>query len=406
MKQITAEVANAIFHALYEIGNPALDSEIRDFVHVLNRQGYDVSSLQGETEQLSVKLRESVQWFAQQMELKLRENDHKGGWSDHDFYSLFTRLKQEAQELETCPNSEDIREAADVANFAMMIADNARRKAPELSQAEEPKPKDKFWVMQDLLKEAKEKYPAGTKVKIINGHDTFFIGENRPWVSGEVIYGVSSINRGEFLYYKDQWAEIVEPAKAASPDTGTQLKPEIVTIGDKNETKTDTGTQREISISGLDKIYEDYYRNKINGWEKKALVQSDIRSLLSEKQNRIEELEEEVKAAWQSGEGWRKSQQTLLFNTKTEVFELQAKVKELESQLHNEIKERDDKISELEAEKKEHAKWLRGLIETAKDGIKWSERAGAHQEFISESKDEIRQAKAYLASLTSNTEQK
>ena len=29
-------------------------------------------------------MREEVKWFAEQMENKLQENDHKGGWQDCD----------------------------------------------------------------------------------------------------------------------------------------------------------------------------------------------------------------------------------------------------------------------------------------------------------------------------------
>ena len=34
-------------------------------------------------------VREQVLWFAEQMEAKLQENDHKGGWSNCDFPYLF-----------------------------------------------------------------------------------------------------------------------------------------------------------------------------------------------------------------------------------------------------------------------------------------------------------------------------
>jgi hypothetical protein len=79
--------------------------------------------------------REPVQWFARQMELKLRENDHKGGWSQCSTWWLLSRLREEVNELEqtmyaaaagdVCVDHV-VSEAADVANFAMMIADIAR----------------------------------------------------------------------------------------------------------------------------------------------------------------------------------------------------------------------------------------------------------------------------------------
>lgn len=77
------------------------------------------------------------------MEVKLRANDHKGGWMQDDPLRLLTRLQEEFAELIiafwdavgasyrekrfTYTDEEKIRivhEAADVANFAMMVADN------------------------------------------------------------------------------------------------------------------------------------------------------------------------------------------------------------------------------------------------------------------------------------------
>jgi NTP pyrophosphatase (non-canonical NTP hydrolase) len=80
------------------------------------------------------RLRPQVLRFAIAMEKKLRENDHKGGWEDCENDYLFGRLKEETEELlEAVECSFDISskevlsEAADVANFALMIADNYRK---------------------------------------------------------------------------------------------------------------------------------------------------------------------------------------------------------------------------------------------------------------------------------------
>jgi NTP pyrophosphatase (non-canonical NTP hydrolase) len=90
-----------------------------------------------------VKLRPAVAWFAEQMELKLRENDHKGGWEDCDIAWLCKRIADERGELKRAISRRDkswgsvtgfgeeetkrvIREAADVGAFAMMIADNVK----------------------------------------------------------------------------------------------------------------------------------------------------------------------------------------------------------------------------------------------------------------------------------------
>ena len=77
---------------------------------------------------------ECVQWFAAHMEKKLRENDHKPGWFRDSHFALLRRLREEVEELAEATMAQDssdqiVKEAADVANFAMMIADNARRNA-------------------------------------------------------------------------------------------------------------------------------------------------------------------------------------------------------------------------------------------------------------------------------------
>lgn len=91
------------------------------------------------------QIRDEVLWFAGEMERKLKANDHKGDWSNCTFGYLSRRLHQETKELSRAlaafkalregPGSDEaaadmaenlIREAADVANFAMMIADQAR----------------------------------------------------------------------------------------------------------------------------------------------------------------------------------------------------------------------------------------------------------------------------------------
>ena len=73
-------------------------------------------------------IRAAVRWFAGEMEKKLVENDHKGDWLGCHKKYLLERLDQEVTELRTTiaerRGSLAIRrEAADVANFAMMLAD-------------------------------------------------------------------------------------------------------------------------------------------------------------------------------------------------------------------------------------------------------------------------------------------
>ena len=70
----------------------------------------------------------AVEWFAGEMETKLNKNEHKGGWESSSAAYLLRRLKQEVAELENACSFRGgeavVSEAADVANFAMMIADN------------------------------------------------------------------------------------------------------------------------------------------------------------------------------------------------------------------------------------------------------------------------------------------
>ena len=75
-------------------------------------------------------IRPSLQWFAARIENELCENDHKGGWKKCTHSWLLSRLKEEVAELEEAlqkPDNQEhvISEAADVAAFAMMIADLA-----------------------------------------------------------------------------------------------------------------------------------------------------------------------------------------------------------------------------------------------------------------------------------------
>ncbi|MGG4449621.1 hypothetical protein [Brevibacillus porteri] len=108
-----------------------IEDELRQ--RVLNGEGtaMDAERLLKELEG-DIHPREQVRWFAGQMEAKLQENDHKGGWEKCQFPFLYRRLIEEVQELRVAYEDQSksleemIRESADVANFAMMIADKAR----------------------------------------------------------------------------------------------------------------------------------------------------------------------------------------------------------------------------------------------------------------------------------------
>ena len=77
-------------------------------------------------------VRPSVSWFAKRMEQTLQRNDYKGGWSECQWEYLIDRLREESQELRLALEAGDnveniIKEATDVSNFAMMIAENAHK---------------------------------------------------------------------------------------------------------------------------------------------------------------------------------------------------------------------------------------------------------------------------------------
>lgn len=77
-----------------------------------------------------LKLRACVDRFAALMETTLRENDHKLGWQDMTpselFYSLTEEVTELAKALMDRGNDDIIKEATDVANFAMMIVDTLK----------------------------------------------------------------------------------------------------------------------------------------------------------------------------------------------------------------------------------------------------------------------------------------
>lgn len=77
--------------------------------------------------------RPEVKAFACLMEQKLRMNDHRPGWKDTAVCWLWDRLNGEADELlDVVSGGGNVgSEAADVANFAMMIADVCGALAPK-----------------------------------------------------------------------------------------------------------------------------------------------------------------------------------------------------------------------------------------------------------------------------------
>lgn len=79
-----------------------------------------------------------LDWFSKEMEIELIKHLDRLGWKKANFNFLFKRLCDEVIELEKALFAKDcgikrknqkqiIKECADVANFAMMIADNIKK---------------------------------------------------------------------------------------------------------------------------------------------------------------------------------------------------------------------------------------------------------------------------------------
>ena len=92
---------------------------------------------------MHLDLRESLSWFAEEMERVMRENDHKHGIATDN---LFNNMVREVFELNREMHYANpkymncvpqlfaeaiIKEAVDVANYAMMIANNYRKALKE-----------------------------------------------------------------------------------------------------------------------------------------------------------------------------------------------------------------------------------------------------------------------------------
>lgn len=101
-----------------------------------NEKNYEslYRELAGDIDGLNHKDNVAVRWFVRAMREKLRKNAHKGGWRQDHPLVLLARLIEESGELAALlgqhPDEWDFQkiteEAADVANFAMMIQDAAK----------------------------------------------------------------------------------------------------------------------------------------------------------------------------------------------------------------------------------------------------------------------------------------
>jgi hypothetical protein len=118
---------------LDEVGN-------KDFMVEVTEEEYNKKlprQLSEMTERVTMDdVRPEVKWMAIEMEKTLRKNDHKGGWQDCSIEYLYAGFFHESVELDDeiygmgtdrMDYDRIIAEAVDAANYAMMIADVARK---------------------------------------------------------------------------------------------------------------------------------------------------------------------------------------------------------------------------------------------------------------------------------------
>lgn len=81
---------------------------------------------EGEKVYLISRPRPKVRKFAWEMEKQLRANEYKGGWKNCDSDFLLNELKKNYNKvwMLCAGDPEVLRRCANIANFAMMIADN------------------------------------------------------------------------------------------------------------------------------------------------------------------------------------------------------------------------------------------------------------------------------------------
>lgn len=152
---------------------------------------------------MKLKLRKSVSRFADWMEFRLRKNDHKLGWSGDQNLMLHLRLMEEARELrkaitENAPAMVIAHEAADVANFAMMIADNAGALKPDypFTFGDLPPPKKgKTMTLDQLIEAAQNPTPeiVGEVCKRVHEIATL-CGNDHKWYKAYVTPGMTHYN--------------------------------------------------------------------------------------------------------------------------------------------------------------------------------------------------------------------
>lgn len=79
---------------------------------------------------MTIRYKPTLEWFKGKMDEKLSENTDKSHWRDEQaswlYCALMTEIGEYVRAWTLHDHEEMIREAADIANFAMMLADKSR----------------------------------------------------------------------------------------------------------------------------------------------------------------------------------------------------------------------------------------------------------------------------------------
>jgi hypothetical protein len=75
------------------------------------------------------EIRPELGWFTEQMEMQLLDNDHKGGWIRRCEEFLIAELEKNLKRIKSTSTAsvEYQRKCANIANYAMMLADKDRQ---------------------------------------------------------------------------------------------------------------------------------------------------------------------------------------------------------------------------------------------------------------------------------------
>lgn len=109
------------------IETEAAERLVHEAIGIANREGS------------GMKLRDCLKVFAGVMEARLRDNEWRGGWDVESFGKMLAALDDQRRQLKLSVKhlsqgkaqpGELVRRAADVANYAMIVAELARKQQP------------------------------------------------------------------------------------------------------------------------------------------------------------------------------------------------------------------------------------------------------------------------------------